>query len=156
MRYGRIMLPVFAMAFFMANHAFAGCADETLNYLPEADASALSGNGILAKSPTTIDPTTGQLEVWKEDHCANGNLFKLGDGTAVDPRAYRGTWTDNGNGTVTYDYGSPATTYTWKLYAYKKGGFAAGLCWEDTGTNPATTIATGEIIGTTSGSCATP
>lgn len=151
MRYGSVIPPVFALTFFMATSATAGCLNESLPFAPETDASALSGNAILATSPSTIDPTTGQLETWKEDHCGNGDLYKLGSSTPVDPRAYRGTWTDNGDGTVTYNYGSEATTYTWKLYAYRKGPFVSALCWEDTAANPPTTIATGSII--TTGSC---
>jgi hypothetical protein len=37
-----------------------------------------------------------------------------------------GTWAlSTSRGTVTYDYGTPATTYTWQVYS---DGF--GLCWQ--------------------------
>lgn len=50
----------------------------------------------------------------KEDHCSNGNLFKVGNPAkpVIDPRAYRGTWSVSGPGQVTYNYtvgGSQAT-----------------------------------------------
>ena len=71
---------------------------------------------------------------WKEDHCSNGNLFKVGVSPTdpVDPRAYRGTWQIAGTGNarlVQYNYtvGGPGLTYTWALWENASGD----LCWEN-------------------------
>jgi hypothetical protein len=98
--------------------------------------SALSGKRILATAPAPSN------EDWKEDHCANGNLFKVGVSPTdpVDPRAYRGTWTVNESGastTVTYSYtvGGSYTTPGWTLWKNDSDA----LCWEDSGNVIATT-----------------
>lgn len=74
-----------------------------------------------ALSNKTINAVAPSGEDWKEAHCAGGALYKAGDGTAVDPRALRGTWSVTGSGndrTVTYNYtGGP--TYTWSMYQNK-------------------------------------
>lgn len=128
----------------------AGCQDVfpvPLNYKPLPNAAFLDGQRIYAQ-----DAVPGEVanEEWFEDHCSGGALFKVaaGVGDPVDPYKEIGTWTDNQDGTITYDYGSPATTYTWKLYV-RKGG---GLCWEDTDANPPSVIATGNRIGSNAAS----
>lgn len=135
---------VCALAFLTAKSALAaGCID--FYNVPLPNAAFLNGKRIYAGNA----PPGGTItEDWKEDHCSGGDLFKqgLGVGHPVDPYKKIGTWTDNGDGTITYDYGSPATTFTWKLYV-RKGG---GLCWEDTSTTAI--IATGAAIGPV-GSC---
>ena len=93
--------------------------------------NALSGKRILATAPAG--------ETWYEDHCAvsaagapAANLYKVGDGTAIDPRALRGTWEIGGSGndrTVIYTYykNPPSSTpgpnlvYTWSLWQRSDG-----------------------------------
>ena len=94
---------------------------------------ATGGNSITdALSNKRIIATGG--EEWKEDHCANGNLFKVGVSVddPVDPRAYRGTWGVTGGGAgsqVTYSYTVGGTSnYAWKLW---KNNDSGNLCWED-------------------------
>jgi hypothetical protein len=96
-----------------------------------------------------INATAPGGEEWNEDHCQGGNLYKVGDGSPVDPRALRGTWGIGGTGQnriVTYDYGGSLPVYEWSLWSG-----SSGLCWGDPG-------ASHEVIaiGTTqalSGSC---
>lgn len=139
MKFQQLACPIAVLAFFLSGNTLAAPCSLT----PLTDASILSGRSVVAQSPSTG-------ETWKEDHCANGDLYKIGDGTTADPRAYRGTWTDNNDGTVTYDYGSPATTYTWKLYA-KSVNVGATLCWGDPNNN-GEAIAIGTVNAIT-GSC---
>ena len=109
-----------------AGNAIAACGavngDNRLNQTQIA--TALDGKRIGALSPGG--------ETWNEDHCAGGgtaavNLYKVGSGTAVDPRALRGTWQIIGTGTnaqVRYTYfqspptNNPATNlvYTWQMW----------------------------------------
>lgn len=74
----------------------------------------------------------------KEDHCSNGNLFKVGNPAkpVIDPRAYRGTWSAapavSGPGQVTYNYTVGGShSYTFSLYRNDTGG----LCWQDSAGN---------------------
>jgi len=85
-----------------------------------------------------IDATSPGGENWKEDHCPGGNLYKVGDGTPVDPRVLTGSWTlvdttpggsPNTGWAVRYNYGTGGV-YTWKLYR-RSSGNPRGLCWED-------------------------
>ncbi|MDY0013845.1 MAG: hypothetical protein RBS40_13250 [Rhodocyclaceae bacterium] len=92
--------------------AFALCgsvqSDNRLNQTQIG--TALSGKRINAVAPGGED--------WKEDHCAGGDLYKVGGGTAVDPRVKRGTWSIVGTGvnaTVRYAY-TDGSTYTWSMY----------------------------------------
>lgn len=113
--------------------------------------SACGGTRVSAGtvSGTTVAASSGS-ETWNEEHCPGGNLYKVGTlGSAVDPRALRGTWsvvTDNSQeGLVEYDYGSPSVTYQWSLWQLSGGSY----CWEDSSGNA---IATGTLtVGT--GAC---
>jgi len=139
---------VFALSLVMANDAFAGC--EEFGYFPltlfNLDAMVLSGKNIFAQD---APPGGVVTEDWKEDHCAttsgaSGNLYKSGDGSAVDPRALRGTWTPNPGGVVgavEYDYAGdpPGNPYTFTLFLGK-----SGLCWQGADGNVA---ATGTVQG---------
>ena len=94
----------------------------------------INGNAIsVALGNKSIDANTPDgNENWKEDHCgaSSGNLYKVGAGTPVDPRALRGTWRRQGN-TVIYDYGTGGS-YQWRLYQDANGDVAAGaLCWQE-------------------------
>jgi hypothetical protein len=96
---------------------------------PKSMADALDDKRILAK---TLDDS----EEWNEDHCSNGALYKVGVSPTdpVDPRAYRGQWSAEGQGAksvVVYDYGGPGVTYRWTLWEDASGG----LCWEDENNN---------------------
>lgn len=92
-------------------NALAICGTAGDNRLNQTQiSSALSGKRINAVAPGGED--------WKEDHCAAGALYKVGAGTAVDPRVKRGTWTIVGTGanaTVQYAYTNGAT-YTWAMW----------------------------------------
>lgn len=142
MRLGRATAVAFALVFTCTTDVLAGEC-ESAGYSAVTDTTILGGwlieaiNDFQGGSPT---------EDWREDHCLTtegvpGNLYKAGDGSAVDPRALRGTWTPNSDGTVTYNYGSPATTYTWRLYSQR--GLVSLLCWENKDT--------GEMIATGGG-----
>ena len=110
------------------------CSDDGYSKLNKPNAvSALSNKRIWA-----VAPGVGGEE-WNEDHCAGsgGALYKVGDGSVVDPRTFRGTWAvGNGNpAPVTYSYTvGGSSTYTWKLWGKTDGR----LCWEDAGTIIAT------------------
>lgn len=139
MRFGRYLVPALALNLWVTSNAFAGCAD--FFYTPVSDPTNLLGGWAIQAQ--NAPPGGASTEDWKEDHCFTatdtpGDLYKIGDGSAVDPRALRGTWTPNSDGTVTYNYGSPSTTYRWKLYSQR--GSRALLCWEDADT--------GEVIAT--------
>ena len=85
--------------------------------------AALSGMRVLATDPVSA-------EEWNEDHCPTGELYKIGAGTAVDPRALRGTWATTGTppGQVTYNYNvTGSSTYTWSLWTD-----GTGHCWQTT------------------------
>lgn len=74
----------------------------------------------------------GDGNEWKEDHCANGSLYKVGnpDKPKVDPRAKKGTWSideieGRGNAVVTYLYKSGDNTsgpYSFQIHQAKNGG----------------------------------
>ena len=93
-------------------------------------------------------------EEWNEDHCAGGALYKVGDGSVVDPRAFRGTWAvGSGNpALVTYIYTvGGSSTYEWTLWRNDVGG----LCWEGAGS---TIIATAPapVPGSAGTPCSVP
>lgn len=105
---------------FISSQVMADCQGQGYNTPVSAD--KLSGKRIIAEAPG---------EEWKEDHCTNGELYKVGAGTSVDPRKKIGTWSiDIANSpaqaTYTYDGGS---SYSFSLYT----NGSEGLCWEDGG-----------------------
>jgi len=119
----------------VAGNALADC--ETAGYTrlnqPGAN-SVLSNKHVLATAPSG--------EEWNEDHCSTGALYKIGDGSVVDPRAFRGTWVVGGGNPapVTYNYTvGGSSTYTWTLWGKTDGS----LCWEDAGAIIATAPAPG-------------
>ena len=96
-------------------------------------------------------------EEWNEDHCSNGNLFKVGDGTPVDPRAFRGTWDVVGgapaNRRVVYNYTvTGSSTFEWTLWRDSPGG---SLCWGDP-NNGNEVVATAPAPGSLTGTCDSP
>jgi len=119
----------------IANSAAANCFDD--GYTNVGISGDISGKRILATAPDGED--------WKEDHCTSG-LYKVGDGTAVDPYAFRGTWLISGN-TVEYSYTGISSPYIWLLYNDGSGG----LCWQNAG---GAIIATGSASGS-AGPCST-
>jgi hypothetical protein len=78
-------------------------------------ADFFSGREIHAFSPQGDD--------WKEAHCSNHDFYRVGDGTAADPRAKEGTWSITGRTTtsafIVYSYvsGSNQLSYQWVVYA---------------------------------------
>jgi hypothetical protein len=102
-------------AFAAASEAMAGCgavAGDSRIGNQGGIQGALGGKRINAVSPGGED--------WKEDHCSGGDLYKVGNGSAVDPRAKRGTWSIVGTGndrSVRYAYtGDANSPYTWTLW----------------------------------------
>jgi hypothetical protein len=111
-------------------------------------ADVLNGKRILAM---------GGGEEWNEDHCANGNLFKVGVSAddPVDPRAYRGIWGVSGTGAansmVTYNYMvGGSSSFSWQLWQNDAGG----LCWGNPGGDVIATTASRP--GALSGTCDSP
>lgn len=124
----KMLLPVMMFGAFMGSNAFAGCLD--LGY---ASANPL----ILVDNE--VDATSPGGENWNEYHCDSNELYKVGDGTAVDPTTLRGSWFPIPRGNfVRYNYGGPSVTYTWKFFT--KGSSPTELCWEN--------ATTGEVIAT--------
>lgn len=137
----------------MSSPGWAGCVD--------------AGYAIRLNSENTIkraldnrrvDATAPDGENWKEDHCvatagSPGALYKVGDGTTVDPRALKGRWRPRDFGSrgwgVQYQYGDPGSPiYNFALYTSTP---PRGLCWEDAGGN---TVATDvPPLGSNPGPC---
>ena len=104
----------------IAGNAIAGgCSDAGYK-------SPLNGNSLSDKRVEAVAPGG---EEWNEDHCSSGELYKLGDGTPVDPYALRGNWTSSLK-TVTYNYtGDSGSPYLWTLW--QNNASAKSICWED-------------------------
>ena len=140
-----MVVVLFLMAGSMSMPTKAACTDDGYSSrLNQGQIrTALNNKRILAM---------GGGEEWNEDHCSNGNLFKVGvsDDDPVDPRAYRGTWGTSGSGQnaeVTYNYTvGGSSSYSWSLWEDGTGG----LCWEGAGGN---VVATAPAPGPLSGSC---
>jgi len=101
-----------------AAEAMSQCAPPNQLLSGDEIRTLLSGKRVSAIAPSS--------ETWNEDHCpvagaTPGNLYKVGDGTPVDPRALRGSWrvlgTNNQNdSSVEYTYtGSPNLVYAWQM-----------------------------------------
>ncbi|WP_152485961.1 hypothetical protein [Methylohalobius crimeensis] len=82
-------------------------------------------NTLNSRSIVAINLDTG--EEWKEEHCPNGKLYKVGDpkNLAVDPRALKGSWSTSSIninstssiGLVSYTYDSQnPLTYTFTMF----------------------------------------
>lgn len=128
------LIGMFLLMGIASNAVAVTCSDQGYTALNNAQANAaLSGKRVLAVAPD---------EQWNEDHCADGALFKVGDGSPVDPRAFRGTWTVQPGPppvSVTYDYTvGGSSNYTWELW-----GNNGSLCWEGGGAIIATAPAPG-------------
>ena len=132
MRKWKFILPAAVLAVLLTHGALAGCQDENAAFSP-ASSLILKNKGVDATSPGG--------ENWKEDHCRLGQLFKVGDGSAVDPRVQTGTWIGQRGGIVHYNYGDPAGPYEWKLYST---GSSVGdsVCWENPDTGAVVAIGT--------------
>ncbi len=115
--------------------------------------NVLGGKGIDADAPP--GPPSG--ENWKEDHCINGKLFKVGQTNplhpdfAVDQRKEVGTWVSIGQNLARYNYGVPQ--YTWAVFSTGSdvGSF---VCWQKIEGIPINrTIVAEGVIKSLSGSC---
>lgn len=86
----------------------------------------LQGKRVYAVSPGGED--------WKEDHCASGELYKVGDpsNSAVDPRALRGSWSVSEDvlslpggsltlGKISYTYTNASSSTTYSFYVIQDG-----------------------------------
>lgn len=104
--------------------AFAACPGSQLT--GGSLNAALVGKTINANSPSS--------ENWHEIHCGTsatpGNLQKVGVSPTdtVDPQQSVGTWTINGDNSVTYNYGTGGS-YNWFVYSTDSG--VSNLCWQD-------------------------
>lgn len=143
-----------------ANALAATCNQLNSGYQAVSQASNNIRNArIQAQATTKIDPWTQQLEVWNEDHCSNGQLFKVGDPAKpnIDPRKAIGSWGGAGGPRgagpeVFYTYAGDQT-YTWKLYKIGRVGsldlpqVGEQFCWETIAstTAPAEAYATGTV-----------
>lgn len=110
-----------------------GCDDDgyTNRLSAQQIANRLSNRRVLATGSGGGD--------WKEDHCSTdpgvpGALYKVGAGTTVDPRAFRGTWTPRAGG----DQNPPRVVYNYTVGGSSSFAFSVwrnnttnGLCWED-------------------------
>jgi hypothetical protein len=100
--------------------------------------SALDDKMIHAQAPAPSG------EDWKEDHCSNGKLFKVGAGTAVDPRALKGTWTVTADpgAKVEYNYtGAPP------IYSFELRESSGILYFCNAGNEVAHTLSIGSLTG---------
>lgn len=139
----RVIIVIAALLAYTSG-AFAACpgARLTSTTTPTLQ-SAISGRQINANSPGG--------ENWKEIHCTDGRLQKVGVSPTdpVDPQVTVGTWSTNTNGSVAiYNYGTPATTYRWRVYRVAATDI---LCWQENAANGAT-IATA-VAPSTAGTC---
>jgi len=125
-----------------AGHAVAQVTASTCTnagYTFQLDATDI-GTALTDTRVMAVDPSSS--EEWNEDHCGgpvSGNLYKIGDGSAVDPRALRGTWTAGGNrglSLVTYNYNVGGSSFwSWTLWSDTADPTTGGLCWETTSPN---------------------
>lgn len=126
----------------LSNQAIAGCVAEGFNDPDNfrEGSAAMVRNLLNGKS---VNATAPGGENWKEDHCSTtgtnpGNLYKVGDGTTVDPRALRGTWQPvdtngaaAGGWRVKYTYAG-GQTYTWRVFRNRNNNNdGVRICWED-------------------------
>jgi len=126
--------PVYALSILLASEmTIAGCEDVADYNFEPADGT----RGVLVDMRVNADsPTTG--ENWHEDHCSGGDLFKVGDGSSVDPYRRVGSWIGSRSGpTVTYNYGDPDGPYIWDLFVD-----GDHVCWDDPDTGSVIAIGT--------------
>ena len=145
-----IAIVVSLMTGIMSMPATATCADDGYtNRLNSGQTqTALRGKRILA---------TGGGEQWNEDHCSNGDLYKVGvSDDPVDPYAFRGKWGVSGSAqaaVVTYNYTvGGSSTYSWSLWENE----LRGLCWEGSGGNVIATAPAPRSAGPCSSSSTSP
>ena len=128
-----INLSILLLGGIAANATADNCTgDETA---VQQDAGAvLSGQRITA---------IGNGEEWREDHCTNGTLYKVGTGPqdpnspSVDPRTPKGSWGTNGLA-ITYSYDNSGP-YSFELWRNNVGAGTYYLC----GSEVAATITAG-------------
>jgi hypothetical protein len=112
----RIMMASIVLLMGITGEAVAlGCTSSANRMNKTQLANFFSGRTIHAVAPDSED--------WKEDHCASRDLYRVGDGTAADPRAKEGTWSITGrtttSGFILYNYisGNSQLSYQWTVYA---------------------------------------
>lgn len=99
----KISLPVGLLLFFFSTQILADC--NTPN--DRLTTTAAIEDEFRGKKYSA----SGASGDWKEETCANGDLFKTGDGSTIDPRKKVGTWRAIGGNTdarIEYQYGSSA------------------------------------------------
>jgi len=132
-------------AVFAQGASADGCT--TLGY----SGGPLASAGIVAALSGKRVQASGGTEDWNEDHCVGGDLYRVGDGTAVDPRVKEGTWTSASN-TATYNY-TGGSSYGWSLYQDVTNFPLAPLCWEQTSGGGAIVTVTGKTTGSAGSPC---
>lgn len=121
------------------------------------DPSALQQNATDILNGQRITAVAPGGEDWKEDHCTNGTLYKVGTtesppkypgADSVDPRAPIGSWSSAGDN-ITYDYGTSGP-YTFELW---RGNCTGTTC---TGTYYFCNTGGGEVARITAGPSSIP
>lgn len=97
----KISLPIVSILFFFSAQTHADCntSEDRLTTVAAIN-TAFSGKKY---SAANVDDS------WKEETCPNGDLYKTGDGSTIDPRKKVGTWQAIGGDTdalIQYQYGS--------------------------------------------------
>lgn len=140
----RILILGAAVAVLFSGAVAANCSSS--GYATQLTGTSVS-SALTNKRIDANAPGAGG-ENWNEDHCASGQLYKvgLGVGDPVDPYALRGSWSVSGNN-VSYTYGTLAP-YVWTLWTNGSGG----LCWENAGS----VVATMPSAPGTAGPCSAP
>lgn len=141
----------------------ASCSDEGFgNRLNQNQIeNRLSDKRVLAISPSG--------EEWHQDHCDNGNLFKVGTTASppkypgrpsVDPRAYRGTWETSGSGAnalVRYNYTVGGNlSFDWSLWSDTAGNTLGRLCWQNPDTSAVVATTDSAPAGLAGEDCTAP
>lgn len=114
----------------------ATCPDEGFAAVADAK-SVLFEKRVIAAKPDLSDD-------WKEDHCSASRVFKVGDGTAVDPYKETANWVAL-LGFVQYNYGDPGSPYTWRVFTKAAD---TEVCFQTVDPLDPFNAAKGEILAT--------
>jgi hypothetical protein len=133
------LIPIFLL--IIAGPISADCSND--GYETQlSDSTSPTINSVL--SSNSIDANSPGGENWKEVHCTNGDLQKvgLGVGHPVDPQRTVGTWSTTGD-RVIYTY-TGLSPYSWTLWWDQDGSVSGNTyCWENPTGNA--TVATGNL-----------
>jgi len=106
------------LASAVTGEAMAVCDGSAPYTTAVTDATALFSNKTIC--------ATGNSDQWHEYHNPNGDLEKIGDGTAADPNVAVGAWGTVNDGPpahISYTYtGDGASPYSYTVYTDGSGG----------------------------------